>query len=61
MEKCAQAHFLSRLLLEIGHYVREPFVSGSSSFTVQVLLEELPQTEFEAGKIFWEPSTTNNC
>ena len=53
MENCAQMMiqlpFLSRWHLEIGHYVHEPVVSGSSSFTVQVLPEELRQTEFEAG------------
>ena len=34
----------SWLHLDVGHYVHQPYVSGSSSFTV-----ELPQTEFEAG------------
>ena len=35
--------------LEIAHYVYEPFVLGSPLFAAQVLPEELPQTEFEAG------------
>ena len=38
----------SRLHLKTGHYVHEPFVSGRSSFGVQVLPEVSSQTVFEA-------------
>ena len=57
----ASVAFLSWSHLDIGQYAHKPFTSDSSSFAAQVLSEELPQTEFEAGLIFWEPSTANSC
>ena len=51
----APVAFLSRSHLEIEHYFLEPVVSDSSSFAVQVLTEELPQTEVEAGRFLGSP------